>query len=115
MATWKQNVLGAVRNHFAGGTLRLPEGAHQVWEFFVALHETRGSTGLGPAPITYTEIEAFARLMDWPLQPQHVSMIRAIDREWIEFAYRQQGAATRPAANAPRQVLTPALFDAVFG
>jgi hypothetical protein len=53
--------------------------------------------------------------MDWPLQPQHVSMIRAIDREWIEFAYRQQGAATRPAANAPRQILTAAAFDAVFG
>jgi hypothetical protein len=113
MATWKQNVLRAVRAFLAGGELKLPEGAHQVWEFFVDLHHTRGSSFSGAEPIRYAEIEAYGRLMQVPFQPQHVSMIRAIDQLWIEKARAVEAEPTNEAG--PRPVLTAAAFDAVWG
>jgi hypothetical protein len=105
-------LLRAARAHFAGGKLSLPEGAGLIWEMFAALHETRGAGFNGPEPIRFAEIQAYAVLMRWPLEARHVSLIRALDRAWLE--HRAEGDV--PGANAaPAQPVNPAAFDAVFG
>lgn len=108
----------AIRQLFGGRAAQLPEGLRLVWTIFSDLHETRGSTGFGPAPITYAEIEAYVRLMRWPLEPHHVSLILAMDRAWIDHVSAQAPGGSAPSSGSstgPRPVLTPALFDAVFG
>jgi len=112
----QQRIRGALRDFLAGGRLDLPEGAGVLWQVFVALHETRGGGMGGPQPITFAEIEAYARLMRWPLAPHHVATIRAMDREWIQFVSRQDGAAPKSGVSAGSvQPINPAAFDAVFG
>lgn len=106
-------ILRAVRVFLAGGRLELPEGASVIWEMFVALHHTRGSSFNGAEPIRYAEIEAYARLMRWPLEPRHVELIRAIDQVWMERARAVEAEPEKKAG--PRPVLTAAAFDAVWG
>jgi len=106
-------ILRAVRVFLAGGRLDLPEGAGIIWEMFVALHHTRGSSFNGAEPIRYAEIEAYARLMRWPLEPRHVELIRAIDQVWMERARAVEAEPEKQVG--PRPVLTAAAFDAVFG
>jgi hypothetical protein len=105
-------LLRAARAHFAGEKLDLPEGAGVIWEMFAALHETRGIGFNGPEPIRFAEIQAYAALMRWPLEARHVSLIRALDRAWLEHAATGGG---RAASGGPAQPVNPAAFDAVFG
>jgi len=114
MGVADETILRAVRVFLAGGKLNLPEGAGIIWEVFTALHQTR-ATGMGPAAITFAEIEASARLMRWPLAPHHVSLLRGIDRAWIEHVSRQDGASGAPPPVRQAQPMNPAAFDAVFG
>ncbi len=96
----------------------VPEAGRLLWQWFLDLHETRSFGMNGPNPITFAEIEAFARLMRWPIEPHHVSLILAMDRAWINHINAQAPGGSAPssgASAAPRPVLTPALFDAVFG
>lgn len=97
----------ALRRMLAGGRPRLPDGADPLLRIFLALHETREIVDGAPQPIAFYEIEAYARLMRWPLAPRHVETIRALDRQWLG---RDKGGQ-RPSAGK----ITPAAFDAVFG
>lgn len=91
---------------FAGDRIDLPAGWEPFWRAFLDLSATRGVGFDGPAPITFAEIEAYARLMRLPLEPRHIAIIRAIDRAWIDKAARTE----RPSAPA----LSAAAFDSVF-
>jgi hypothetical protein len=102
--------LQIIRRLFAGERVAVPEGLRELWPIFLDLHQTR-ATGMGPSPISFTEIEAYARLMRWPLQPHHVETIRAMDRAWLDHISGED--APRPAR--PAQPVNPAAFDAVFG
>lgn len=92
---------------FAGGRLAVPIGWEPLWRAFLDLHETRAEGFGGPAPITFAEIDAYARLMRQPFEPHHVAGIRAIDRAWMDQVPKEKA---RPAAPA----LSAAAFDAVF-
>ena len=99
----------------------VPEAGVLLWNLFMELNASRTYNAVGPNPISYAEIEAFARLHRWPLQPRHVAIIRAMDDAWLAHAYRKmQGSEKdadafdgRRAAEAP--TLTTSGFDAVFG
>lgn len=88
-----------------------PEPMRLVWSWFVDLHATRTRGMTGPNPISFQEIEAYARLHRWPMEPRHVDLIRAFDMEWL----KQQQPADGVAPKAPPQSISPAAFDAVFG
>lgn len=113
----------ALRQHLAGGKPVVPEAGVLLWNLFMEISASRTYHAAGPNPISYAEIEAYARLHRWPLAPHHVASIRALDDAWLEHAYRKQDAAlatpdgksfdARRYANA--QPLTAASFDAVFG
>lgn len=100
-----EQLRAAVRVSVAGGTPRLPEGAAPLWDAFRELASARSWHAHGPNPIPFAEIEAWARLMRWPLEPRHVAILRAMDLAWME-AVMVPRDSRRPSAT-----LTPELFD----
>lgn len=85
---------------------RLPEGGGLVWGWFADLCGTRTYHDGGPNPISYQEIDAYARLMRWPMEPKHVEIIRELDAQWMKIAAGGDGSRQRPP-------LTAAAFDAL--
>ncbi len=111
-----QQICEAVRHHLAGKPSQVPVGGRLVWGWFNDLCRTRTSNGFGPNPISFSEIEAYARLYRWPLEPRHVDTIMAMDRVWMDHARRNQGEGARPLiSSGPAMEMTPDAFDAVFG
>lgn len=96
---------------------RVPEAGRLLWQWFIALSETRTYHMAGPNPISFGEIEAFARLHRWPIEPRHVAIIRAMDAAWLAHAMARSGAGADKAAIplSAAQDINPAAFDAVFG
>lgn len=99
-----------MRLHFAGKPSIAPAAGVLVWQWFIALCRTRTGNGWGPNPISFSEIEAYARLYRWPLEPRHVDMILALDREWMNHAR----GGSPGAAPVHSQPMTADAFDAVF-
>ena len=111
-----EHMLEALRRGLGRQPLNLPAGGQLVWGWFIALCRTRTSNGYGPNPISYAEIEAYARLYRWPLEPRHIDVILAMDRVWMDHARAQAGGSTKIVApNGPGAEMTPDAFDAVFG
>jgi len=61
----------------------LPPGCGYVWTWFCELHAARGGNGYGPNPISYAEIEAWARLTGRHLTPWEVAALRVLDQVWM--------------------------------
>lgn len=60
----------------------LPEQCHSVWRAFVELHSSRGG-GMGPARITFSEMDAYQRTTGDALAPWEVQAIRAADSAYM--------------------------------
>lgn len=58
----------------------LPPGTESAWDMFWALHETRGTTMTGLAPISYAEMAAYQRLTQRRMTPLEVALVREADR-----------------------------------
>lgn len=110
MQSLAQRLVAAMREHLAGGPPLPPEGSAPLWNAFNALSAARTWHASGPNPISYPEIEAYARLMRWPFEPHHVAALRAMDAEWIAHVQRRTTGKPQPGGQ-----LSPAVFDAVFG
>lgn len=114
-------LVAALRRHLAGGKPVVPEADVLFWNLFMEISASRTYHAAGPNPVSFAEIEAYARLHRWPLRPHHVAIIRALDDAWLEHAYRKQegGEADRKSFDGRRAALAPQLtagsFDAVFG
>lgn len=110
-------LLSAVEAALRGERVVPPAGGELAWSWFIALCRTRTGHVFGPNPISYAEIEAYARLYRWPIKPQHVDMILAMDRVWMEHARELSGGNRQmpPSSDGHGQEMTPAAFDAVFG
>jgi hypothetical protein len=97
---------------------RIPEAGRLVFRWFVDLSLARSYGPHGPNPISYAEIEAWARVTGTPAQPHHVEVLRAMDDAWMAKARDEIRIATgAPASTTPRtssQSMNPALFDAMF-
>lgn len=109
-----------LESHLAGRSKPVPEAGALAWRWFADLCRTRTYHMAGPNPISYAEIEAYARLYRWPLEARHVDLILAMDRVWLEHAAkdrmeREDGKTFdgRRASQVP--TLTAACFDVVFG
>jgi hypothetical protein len=107
-------ILDHLRKSLADKAGRVPDAGRLVWSWFLALCRTRTSNGYGPNPISYAEIEAYARLYRWPLEPRHVDLILAMDRVWMEHARGMEGVMPGAASRSGVE-MTPEAFDAVFG
>lgn len=108
-----QRQLGAALGAaLAGRDVALPEAGCLIWSWFVELSASRTYGMSGPNPLSWSEIEAWARLRRWPLSDSHITILRALDRAWLEHAYAGISGGQPPAS---AQRITPAAFDAVFG
>lgn len=104
----------------SSGRPAIPAGGELLWKWFHDLNQTRTWHSVGPNPISYGEIEAYARLHLLPLRTDHVGIIRAMDRTFIERVYRNRdhGPSAEgvkilpPRSSSP---MTGELFDALFG
>lgn len=65
----------------------LPLAGWHLWDWFWDLHQARGG-GFGPAPLSYAEIEAWARLQLAHPRPWEVSVLRLMDGAYLS-AYAQ--------------------------
>jgi hypothetical protein len=84
---------GSVNDHYAmlakNGHIKppkppaLPPAGVHVWNIFTKLHASRQSGGLGPNPISYGEITAFAGLTGWHFDPWEVEAIRGLDDAYL--------------------------------
>ncbi len=60
-----------------------PEGAY-LWHYWLELHRARTGSGFAVNPLSYSEIEAWARLTDQAVTPWETRVIRAIDDTFMD-------------------------------
>ena len=60
-----------------------------IWEWFLELSLAR-PVGYGPTPISFSEIEAYSRLMCVEITPWEVEQLRLIDRLAIKEAGKKR-------------------------
>lgn len=104
----------ALRRQLSGQKAMVPEAGRDLWRIFLTLSEARGFGQVGPNPVSFAEIEAWARLMRVPIAPHHVAAIRALDAEWLDIYYAKQGQAKSGVKTLPpvsSQPLSADLFD----
>jgi hypothetical protein len=65
---------------------------YHIWNIFAELNHCRGSTGFGPAPISYTDIAAYGKLMGVDLTPFEVRAIRSLDNVYLETTSQSEGS-----------------------
>lgn len=61
----------------------IPDGCEQLWADFMALHSSRGSTGFGPARISFGDIAAFEQVARVKLAPWELDAIRRADNAFL--------------------------------
>jgi len=61
----------------------LPAACAYVWTWFCELHAARGYHQAGPNPISYAELDAWARLTGRRLTPWEVAALRTLDQAWM--------------------------------
>ena len=106
----------------APDSVPLPADGALLWRAFFDLDSARSYHANGPNPIPFTEIRAYCDLMNLPLEPHHVAVIREMDGVVLEHYQRKLAEAVEanrnggtPAPKVSSQPLTPALFDALLG
>lgn len=57
--------------------------------WFFELNSARGSTGFGLSPISYTELQAWARITSTPIEPEEIRLIKALDAEWLRLSAKE--------------------------
>jgi hypothetical protein len=110
----KRALIAAMEDHLTTGERpRIPAGGHLVWRWFLDLSATRGQGFAGPLPITSAEIDAYGRLTRWHFRQDHIDLILALDRTYLNHVYANKGEAPGPPAS--NQSLSAAAFDAMVG
>ncbi|MDA9530330.1 hypothetical protein ACM42_18235 [Bradyrhizobium sp. CCBAU 25338] len=89
----------------------VPMAGRRVWSVFLDLTATR-SVGMGPAPISFGEIEAWSRLNREPIRPFELTMLRALDAAFLKAAAERSEEGDKPAVSA--RPFSIELFDAWF-
>jgi len=108
MKRLQARLCAVLRAHLSEGKAPyIPEAGAIFWKAFAALHGARQEGPHGPQPIALVEIEAWARLNRLPFRPEHVAVIRALDRVYLDHAR----AVLSGKSAGPLPQMTPELFD----
>ncbi|TKA98538.1 hypothetical protein FAZ78_00325 [Cereibacter changlensis] len=112
-----RQLCAALITGLGGGRPNVPEAGVPLWNAFSALSRARTYHAAGPHPLSFSEIEAWSRLMRVPLEPQHVQVITAMDEVWMDCASAKaqgrEGVKILPPKSS--KGLNPGLFDAMMG
>lgn len=119
MRRLEAQLCNVVQKHVIGQKCYIPEAGRDLLGAFSHLSHARSNSTHGPNPISFTEIEAWSRLMRVPLRPIDVAIICAMDKAFIKAWCRKRdmGQAEGVKALPPisQQPLSAALLDAVMG
>ena len=61
----------------------IPEDGLYLWFFFQELCGGRGNNGFGPTALSWSDMEAWARLTSAPLSPYEVLTLRSMDAAFL--------------------------------
>lgn len=103
------------RNLEKGGRPSIPAGGELLWRWFTDLTAARGWGAAGPNPISFSEIAAYARLSNWPIEPRHVTVLQAMDREMLAHFRRGIEAGKPGGRTISSTPLSAGMMDAMFG
>lgn len=81
-----------------------PAGAEFLWEWFLDLSAGRASNGFGPSPLSWQDIAAWAALTGQAPTPWEVSVLRRLDRVYLEVAVSNDTTPGRNASDRPRHL-----------
>ncbi|MCJ8053897.1 hypothetical protein GB928_018735 [Shinella curvata] len=98
--------------------MQVPAGGELLWRWFLDLSRTRRAGLAGPEPISYGEIEAYARSTCWPVEPRHIAVLRAMDEVWMEYAREKTTPAPEGVKTLPPISTTPltaGMLDVMLG
>lgn len=68
----------------------LPEGCEQLWSDFLDLSVARGSTGFGPARISWLDLDAYQRVLGFRLSGWQIEAIRKADTAFMVQASKRK-------------------------
>lgn len=76
----------------------LPPEAVHLWQAFRSLDAARGNNGFGPLPISFVDMDAWQRVMQYQLDPWEVEAVRMIDNAYlaVEAETPDKRAAPKP-------------------
>jgi hypothetical protein len=79
---------------FEGGTPEAvyPVAVGHVWEWFLELVPRRTSNGMGPNPITFADIQAWAALTERAPTPQEVRWLMRLDDTMLHALHERSKA-----------------------
>lgn len=69
----------------------LPNGCELLWRAFLQLHGRRASSGFGPTPILYSEIDAYQRVTGHGLAAWEIGAILAADDAYFASMPKPKG------------------------
>jgi len=67
----------------------LPLCIEHVWNWFMQLHNARGSSGFGPSPILYSEIESWIKLTGASPTRWEIEAIKSLDASFMDFTAKE--------------------------
>lgn len=104
--TRRDHIEAAARSGSAAAQAELDEAAaadpgasRYLWDWFLELHSARGSTGFGPAALSYSEIEAWARLTGRRPSALEVFALKGLDQAYLEIQGTAQLARSKSGSN----------------
>ena len=80
-ASQRDHILEACRQ--TGKEMPIPEDGLYLWFFFQELCGGRGNNGFGPTALSWSDMEAWARLTSAPLSPYEVLTLRSMDAAFL--------------------------------
>ena len=111
----RKQLAATMTDHLATGDRpHVPEAGRLAWQWFSDLCATRTYHQMGPEAISNGEIQAWATLNRWPLQPHHVAMIRALDEAWLADVYKGLPGSVAKPAQQSKSGMNAGLFDVLW-
>lgn len=69
--------------------VELPESLSHCWYWFLDLNNTRPQ-GFGISPISYFEMQAYFHVLQIPVEPWEIEIIKFFDRIALDISQKQQ-------------------------
>ncbi len=85
MSIWEQT---GVQPAMLADAPVLPDGCGGLWADFMDLHQCRGVSGMAPARITFTDIDAWQRVNMVSLEPWEIDAINQADNAYLSQVAR---------------------------
>ncbi|ABN75407.1 phage tail assembly chaperone [Cereibacter sphaeroides] len=115
MKRLERQLCAALAEVAAGRNPPVPEAGRVLWQAFWQLSRRRTYHAAGPNPLSWTEIEAWTRLMRTPFEPHHVRILAALDDAFLDHLDASRGGSSPAMHERSGHPLTPELMDALFG